>query len=109
MRLSKNSTFADLLNHPRAEHAWIVRNGTHAPDVVARVIMVRKRGSMFVGVNDYATPKSGAVGKCDYGNVWRALVGQCVDGVEIGMGRSIDGRPTLDQLCNERGWLWIAP
>ena len=121
--MATTKTITDLLDHPRANVAWVCKPGRDSkgePTIVriARIVRVAPRdgmGRLWIGVTDWgpegqddAVQSISAAGGCGYDKVTAALAGARVGGIELGDHCDHKGRPTLDHLRYSQGWELIG-
>ena len=118
MRIAKNTHPHDFDRHPRCSKGAVVKTGSDGtPEVVARVYIITPTDGanrLWVAVQDYDHPEGprSFVGYADgygYDKTTAALAGATVGGVVLGDHCNGKGRPRIDDLCRQRGWLYVAP
>ena len=114
------STVRAIMDHKRAETAWIVRavlDSAGAPKIeklarIVRVAPVDGMGRLRVVVTDWNAGEcdhyAGSASGCGYDKMTAALSGCKVGGVELGDHCDSAGRPTLSDLCRTHGWEQIG-
>jgi len=102
------------LDHPRAKVGWVVRAEGSTVIKVARVAVIPPvdgAGCLRVAVSDFhggePTHYFGNARGCGYDKLTAALAGAQVGGVVLGNHCDRSERPTLDNLCAARNYLWI--
>ena len=109
---------AKIRNSPRrhTDHVVAVVDGQIA--VIARIVWALPKdgaGTLRVAVWDWGPdghgdsggPQVDSASGCGYDKETAALVGLTIGKVELGDHCDHRGRPTLDTVCNQRGWRWL--
>lgn len=107
-------TLIKILDHNRAQTAWVVRAEGDKIIRMARLVRVKPRdgaGRLRVAVTDWgrngdepARQFVGHAGGGGYDKLTAAMVGATVGDFFLGDHCDHAGRPTLNQLCQREGW-----
>lgn len=107
-----------LRDHDRSASGYVIRTGTDGkPEILARIDVVRPvdgAGRLRVALLDCGHPDGskwhyGTANGYGYDKLTAALEDMTVAGESLGNHSDHKGRPTIDVLCQQKGWLYLAP